>query len=385
MINTNNDELFLHQDVIRIRFHNFAPSNQKKMFKTTLTLLVLFFFISVVSSQDRVNINKNSPQEISDGPYVFIEGDQLIEKKIVAGKVTSRILDKTAFKTVFKAEKATFTKVKNIAALSDIHGQYDLAIKLLKNNKIIDKNLNWNYGKGHLVIVGDIFDRGNKVNEMLWLVYNLENQARKKGGKVHFLLGNHEYMVLHQDVRYINEKYKTTTSLLNLPYDELYSNKTVLGRWLRSKPTIIKINNSVFVHGGISKDFLAQREFNIEAINEVMRKSIDRTKSEMKSTNFYDEYYGKKSLIWYRGYFTDHLADTEISDILHQVNSDHIVVGHCSNEEVVQLFDGKIYGVDSSLKNGKYGEILFIENNEYSRGTLDGQRKSFDEKSVVNK
>ena len=355
------------------------------MFKTTFAFLILLFSVSAVSSQDQVNINKNSPHEISDGPYVFIEGDQLIEKKIVADQVTSKILDKTAFETVFTPEKATFTKVKNIAALSDIHGQYDLAVELLKNNKIIDKNLNWNYGKGHLVIVGDIFDRGKKVNEMLWLVYHLENQAKKKGGKVHFLLGNHEYMVLHQDVRYINEKYKTTTSLLNLSYDELYSNKTVLGRWLRSKPTIIKINNSIFVHGGISKDFLAQRDFNIEAINEMMRKSIDRTKIEMKSTNFYDKYYGKKSLIWYRGYFNDHLADTEISDILQQIESDHIVVGHCSNEEVVQLFDGKIYGVDSSLKNGKYGEILFIENNEYSRGTLDGQRKSFDEKSVVNK
>ena len=212
---------------------------------------------------------------------------------------------------------------------------------------------------------------------MLWLLYKLENQAKKKGGKVHFLLGNHEYMVLHQDLRYINEKYKTTSTLLNLPYDELYSNKTVLGRWLRSKPTMIKINNSVFVHGGISKDFLAQKNFNIDEINDTMRKSIDRSKKEMKSTNFYDEYYGKKSLIWYRGYFNDNLQDTEISEILNHIKSEHIIVGHCSNEEVVQLFDGKIYGVDSSIKKGKYGEILFIENNQYSRGMLDGQRKPF--------
>ena len=90
------------------------------MFKTTFTFLILLFSVSIVSSQDQVSVNKNSSQEISDGPYVFIEGDQLIEKKVVAGQVTSRILDKTAFETVFKAEKATFTKVKNIAALSDI-------------------------------------------------------------------------------------------------------------------------------------------------------------------------------------------------------------------------------------------------------------------------
>jgi len=31
----------------------------------------------------------------------------------------------------------SFKKIKKIAALSDIHGQYDLAIELLKNNKII--------------------------------------------------------------------------------------------------------------------------------------------------------------------------------------------------------------------------------------------------------
>lgn len=93
------------------------------MFKTTFTFLILLFSVSVVSSQDPVNINENSLQEISDGPYVFIEGDQLIEKKIVAGKVTSRILDKTALETVFTTEKGIFTKVKNIAALSDIHGQ----------------------------------------------------------------------------------------------------------------------------------------------------------------------------------------------------------------------------------------------------------------------
>lgn len=247
------------------------------MFKITLTSLLLIFSISSSFSQIGEHINGNISIDISDGPYVFIETNNLVEKTIVDGEVVSKILDKNAFDTNFNTETATFSQVKNIAALSDIHGQYDLAVELLKNN-IIDKNLNWNFGKGHLVIAGDVFDRGSKVNEMLWLIYKLENEAKQKGGKVHFLLGNHEFMVLHQDLRYINEKYKTTSTLLKLPYDELYSNKTVLGRWLRSKPTILKINNSIFVHGGISKDFLAQRKFNIDEINSTMRKSIDRNK-----------------------------------------------------------------------------------------------------------
>jgi len=53
-------------------------------------------------------------------------------------------------------------------------------------------------------------------------------------------------------------------------------------------------------------------------------------------------------------------------------------VGHCSNEEVVSLYNNKIFGVDSSIKKGSDGELLIIENNKYSRGLKNGERKPFD-------
>ncbi|MFT4741459.1 MAG: putative Zn-dependent protease [Marivirga sp.] len=343
-------------------------------------LFIIIFFISIlnVCSQD-VNVDsKNQSSEFSDGPYVFIENNMLIQKEIINGQVLTKNLKVNAFDTLFTPNKEVYRNVKKIAALSDIHGQYDLAIEILRNNKIIDQKLNWNFGKGHLVIVGDVFDRGDKVNEILLLIYKLERQATDKGGRVHFLLGNHEYMVLHKDLRYVSEKYQRTSQLLNVNYDELYSNETVIGRWLRSKPTIIKINNNVFVHGGVSKDFISSTDFGIENINNIMRSSIERDKAEMKSSNFYDTYYGKKSLIWYRGYFNDNLKDKDISEVLNLTDSEHIVVGHCSNEEVVSLFANKIFGVDSSIKKGKYGEILFIRNDKYVRKTLKGKKKHFD-------
>jgi hypothetical protein len=313
----------------------------------------------------------------SDGPYVFISNNKLIEKKILNGKVTSKVLEPTLYDTIFTPQKSIYKNVENIAALSDIHGQYDLAVEILKNNGIINSNLDWNFGKGHLVIVGDVFDRGPKINEMLWLLYKLEIQAKEKGGRLHFLLGNHEYMVLHKDLRYVHDRYKIATKLLGLEYDELYSNQTIIGRWLRSKSTIIKINNSIFVHGGVSEEFIAENGIDLSKTNQIMRSSIERSKQEMKSTDFYKTYYGKKSLIWYRGYFYDNLVDTDISKILTQVNSGHIIVGHCSNEEVVQLYDHKIFGVDSSIKKGTYGELLFIKNNQFYRGTLDGKLVKF--------
>ncbi|MBZ0326117.1 MAG: metallophosphoesterase [Altibacter sp.] len=342
-------------------------------------LLSLFVIFNVCSQDIETTVDSiaNPFLEINDGPYVFIENAELIEKTIVKGEILTRHLAANTYDTLFKPEETVFTDVKHIVALSDIHGQYDLAIELLQKNQIIDENLAWNFGQNHLVIVGDVFDRGEKVNELLWFIYKLEQQAKTQGGRVHFLLGNHEYMVLHNDLRYIHKKYRMTSALLEMGYVSFYDNNTVIGRWLRSKPTLVKINNTVFVHGGISEAFLSHNEFEIEKINEIMRASIDVSKAGLKSTDFYSIYYGSDSLIWYRGYFDDNLSNAAISDILKQINSEHIVVGHCSNEEVVQLYDEKIYGVDSSIKYGKYGELLFIKKNKAFRLTLEGKKKRF--------
>ena len=315
-------------------------------------------------------------QTISDGPYIFIEKNQLVEKRIINGKVFSKTLETSSYGTTYSPEKSTFNNIKKIAALSDIHGQYDLVIELFKNNKIIDDNLNWSFGKGHLVITGDIFDRGDKVNEVLWFIYKLETQAKDNGGRVHYLLGNHEYMIFYNDLRYIHEKYRKTTRLLNLEHYELYSDNTVIGRWLRSKPTIIKINNILFTHGGISKDFISYGDFNIQKINKTMIDSIPQSRSDIKNTNFQKMHYGSKGLVWYRGYFKKYnpgVKDNDISNILSLVDADHIVVGHSTQEKVLQLFNNKIFCVDSGLKYGKYGEILIIENKEFYRATLSGE------------
>lgn len=320
---------------------------------------------------------------ISDGPYVFIEKNKLIKKSIINSEVISSSLDINSYDTLYLPEKSTYNKVKKIIALSDIHGQYDLTIELLKNNKVIDKELNWNFGKGHLVIAGDIFDRGDKVNEVLWLVYKLEIQAKNDGGRVHFVLGNHEFMVLQKDLRYIHEKYKVSSKLIGLEYDQLYGNKTVLGRWLRSKPSIIKINNNVFTHGGVSEEFLINRGVDFEKINLMMRYYIDTPFEEMNSS-IYNLYNGEKSLIWYRDYFKEYgedLTDADISKILKMLNTKHIVVGHCSYDQVVQLYNNKIFGVDSSIKNGKYGEVLLIKKRKFYRGTLKGELIEFKKKS----
>ncbi len=347
-------------------------------------VLALLTLTSLTKSEHQPLENKSSIPSLEnqledgydDGPYIEILKNKLTEITIEDGKIITKELPLDRFPTKFKTARSTFKKVSKIAAFSDLHGQYDLSIKILQKNKIIDKNLNWTYGDGHLVIVGDIFDRGDKVTELLWFVYNLEAKAEKEGGKVHYLLGNHEYMVFQNDLRFINEKYKASAELLNTTYPELFGKNTVLGRWLRSKPTIIKIDDRLFLHGGISEAFIADG-FKINRINKQMRKSIDIDFNSPVFDSLYGKYNYDTGPIWYRGYFDTEFNTSDLKKILKKVKVNEIIVGHTSQEKVKSYFDNQLFVVDSSIKNGEYGEILFIENGKFERGSPKGERLDF--------
>ncbi len=311
--------------------------------------------------------------DISDGPYILIYNDSIIEKNIIHGVLESKILDSKKVTTHFIPDQSIFKKVSKIAALSDIHGQLDLVTVILKNNGIIDDNLNWIYGNGHLVIVGDVFDRGTKVTELLWFIYKLEQQAIEKGGMVHFVLGNHEYMVMHNDLRYLNKKYRRVEQVLKTPYSQLYGEHTLLGRWLRSKSTIIKINDNLFVHGGISKDFI-DTGFDLDETNKIMRKSLYEEDWINNTDSIYNKYHNDFGPIWYRGYFNIDFNKTDLNKILRTLKVKHIIVGHTPHKKIVSLFENKILAVDSNIQIGVYGEILLIENGSYFRGTMVGEK-----------
>ena len=228
-----------------------------------------------------------------DGPYLFYEGDTVVarwantEKHTVGQTVFSaehygELPEFVSFRPELVDIRRPFERktrlhydgVKQVAALSDIHGQFDTGRRLLEVQGIIDENMHWAFGEGHLVIVGDIFDRGDQVTELLWLIHNLELEAEAAGGKVHFLLGNHETLILEGDARYLNAKYRTTSGLTGKFYQELYGRDTYLGRWLRSLPLVVQINETVYIHGGLSRKMVREVK-NIARINDRFRRLVD--------------------------------------------------------------------------------------------------------------
>lgn len=338
--------------------------------------------------RDILEVLKIPYKEPSDGPYVTESEKERIAVWINEGKKhIQKISNKTPQTIEYKGMKATlwdsnpaevekleYNGEFKIAAISDIHGQYDVFMQLLQRNGIIDNNKKWGFDNGHVVVAGDIFDRGPHVTEVLWFLYDLEKQAEKSGGKLHVLLGNHDVMVLNGNLRSVHPKYKDIATILGKPLESLFAKSSVLGDWLRTRPVLIKINDLLFTHGGLHPD-LVSKGLSIDQINKEFKQQLIASELPEARNDLGTFLHRNNGPIYYRGYFQGERATTkQIDQLLKHFKATHIIVGHTTHRHIETRYQGKVIVIDANMKSGKMGEILLWQSGEFTRGTLSGEK-----------
>jgi hypothetical protein len=261
-------------------------------------------------------------------------------------------------------EPSEYEQPKKLLAISDIEGNFQPFCRLLLRSKVIDKYFEWTFADGHLVIVGDCFDRGQNVTECLWLIYMLEEKANKNGGKVHYILGNHEIMNLNGDWRYVHPKYAKMTKSA-MPHVALYDGNNEIWRWLRTKNIIEKIGNILFTHGGIA-DQVIQLNLSISEINDIARPFYTRANETFHNIALNTIFSGELSPFWYRGFY-DQFAKEEIVDAaLKHFNVDKIITGHTPVDHISTYYDGKVINIDTNHAE-ENSEALLIYKGKFYR------------------
>lgn len=185
------------------------------------------------------------------------------------------------------AQPWRWTDVPRVVAVGDVHGAYDALVEVLQDTALIGPDLRWTGGATHLVSLGDLLDRGTQGRRVLDLVMRLQGEALAAGGRVHVLLGNHELMNLIGDLRYVapgdyaafagEEDVALRTAAYaayaaaapagdsaptRAAFDAAYplgffarqaafAPQGRYGAWLLSLPTVLVIDDTAYVHGGL--------------------------------------------------------------------------------------------------------------------------------------
>ena len=206
-----------------------------------------------------------------------------------------------------------------VVAVGDIHGAFDQLTAILRETGLIDETLRWSGGDTILVQTGDFTDRGPRVRECMDLLMRLQGEASRQGGEVIVLLANHEIMNLisalrdtspHDFEAFVDgdsparqreawEAWKRVRAARarTLGYPEpvftdevrqsweeqhplgfaermdAFGPEGTYGRWLRELPTAAQIEDTLFMHAGVSLDLAGQ---DVDDINRQIWNEIER-------------------------------------------------------------------------------------------------------------
>jgi hypothetical protein len=248
---------------------------------------------------------------------------------------------------------AVVPTASRMAVVSDLEGDVAYFRRWARTLGVLDSLDRWQFGDGHVVVLGDMLDRGRRVYDLLWLLYDVQHQARAAGGALHIVLGNHEQYGFRGIIKDVEAEHLYAVSQI-MSYADALGPRTVLGRWLRAQPIMLRIGDALFVHGGISPTLLA-RGLSIDSVNALHRAWLDGAVRDDETIALLT---GPAAPTQYRGYFlaldAEPLATREQVEATRRAyGARHIVVGHTETEELTPRFGGAVYGVNTSLTSDR--------------------------------
>ena len=288
----------------------------------------------------------------------------------------------------FAVAEDVWNGVERIVALGDVHGDYEQFVAVLRSAKLIDLQASWSGGKTHLVQTGDVLDRGPDSRKVMDLLMKLEKEARQAGGWVHALIGNHEAMNVYGDLRYVSpeefaafrdvnsekareelykqhqQQIKKSSQPGRVPtFDEAFRKKWEsehplgyaehrwelgpngkYGKWIRSHNAVIKIGDTLFLHGGIGPKYA---DWSVRQINERVREELEDF-AKLEGGVVMDG----EGPLWYRGLAQgDEMAlEPHLKEVLKNHQIERMVIGHTPTEgAVLPRFGGKVFLIDVGL------------------------------------
>ncbi len=318
-----------------------------------------------------------------------------------------------------------WTGVKKIVAVGDLHGDYNNFVKILKETGMVNKGLHWAGGRTHLVQTGDAMDRGPDAKKILDLMINLEKEAKIAGGQFHFLIGNHEEMNItgitfdypgnvpaEQLVSFLPAGYRQkrekefrkladrdappgprtlvdSVARFRKYWAEVVQNESqaraeytmnfdrTYGKWILKHNAVIKINDVVFAHGGISERF---SRWKLQDINDTLRLELEILRVHIASGVPLPPAFTPKIVyvsdgpLWDREFAREDekAFQPEVDRILADLGVKYMIIAHTPHvvhsKEDMSRFQGKIWIIDTGISEvyGGHPSALIIEGDNFS-------------------
>ena len=276
-----------------------------------------------------------------------------------------------------------FEAPPRVVAVGDVHGDYDQLVMVLRGAGLVDDKLEWAGGRSHLVQTGDRLDRGPDSRKVMDLLMRLEREAKRAGGMVHPLTGNHEAMNMLGDLRYVTPRefaaFETPDSMLKredlwrkvrrerartggssdedrrrfdtehplgfVEHGQAFAPSGPYGGWIVRQNAVVKIGETLFLHGGISPKYA---DFSLHDLNERVRRELQE--ADPQTAVLVRDPEGP---LWFRGLAQGDPAPlaSHLAAVLKKHACKRMVIGHTVTEGMIVTprYGGRVVMIDVGL------------------------------------
>ena len=278
-----------------------------------------------------------------------------------------------------------------IIAIGDIHGDYPALIKLLRLAKVINSKSEWIGGSTYVVQVGDTLDglRPGIIHDPVYLktpyeikilnfILKLDLEAKKKGGRVISILGNHElYPYYEYKSKSFSKNYVKKSD--NLEYRRIFGisrdnfyypgkgrGAKILGL---TRPLILQLGQCIFCHGSLNKKFLDMYSKNGKFdLNKVNKETKDWFTGKSQNKPKYIDTDDSINPLFNRDLTDpDLLSNKECDKLVKPLfkyfnNAKCIIMGHSTHKSISPLCNGKLYRIDIAVSRAFGGNSVEQDN-----------------------
>jgi len=286
-----------------------------------------------------------------------------------------------------------YPAVPRVVAIGDLHGDLKVSLQALRLAKVIPSNIfpynvdqiSWSGGNTWVVQCGDQIDRcrpdswkknciedwsdvvedeGSNMR-IIKIFQNLDVEARKVGGRVLGIIGNHELMNVDKDYRYVSpEEFlefvpqsqrgpKFTDDGYPMGYyhrlKSFERGGNIAKHYAYQKKSVIQIGKFIFVHGGIGHALASK--YTLHELNSIVRKWLLKEGTE-EDDKVFDEIFRSDddiSPFWCRLYSEEDDEDENTEQGFNQLMS---ILN--KRNETIQPIDGMVVAHTPQFMNDRY-------------------------------
>lgn len=260
-----------------------------------------------------------------------------------------------------------------VIAVGDIHSDIGVMQEVFRLAGATNENDEWIGGELTIVQLGDLIGRSDDEREVLDFILAIQDQAAQHGGKVYALIGNHEVMGGRLDNQAVGPNpFPAYVGMEGLNLDDprlqrLPPNERSRGAALMPGgpyavriaefPTVLKLDETIFVHGGVVPRWA---EYGIDNINAEVSAWLKGERAEPDSSQRVDD---SDRVMWAR-HFSSRINEFSclmLEESLRILGAKRMIVAHTRHPEITAYCGNQLWATDTGMSRAYGGQIQILE------------------------